>query len=247
MLLLLVLFVSLMIQTHFKPFKMKYLNTAEVLSITVSLTTIYSGIFYVTKIPEEDKFVFFLVIVAANTTFLFVIIFLMLGGRIKCIRRRLFVEDKEVMSPMDPKLLEAKSSQILPLKTSPHDLDSSHVQLVNDDPNKSLSADHPPKSVFQRKSTDIVNPPQLKKVGTVDSDSNADVIPVGEIDQPPIPQKDLAEGLLEEEINLDDFGPKKQLTGACSSSSPSKLLPKCATQWSETSWKTSQSKVTLKR
>eukprot|EP01016_Furgasonia_blochmanni_P037399 TRINITY_DN4402_c0_g1_i1.p1 TRINITY_DN4402_c0_g1~~TRINITY_DN4402_c0_g1_i1.p1 ORF type:complete len:271 (-),score=10.13 TRINITY_DN4402_c0_g1_i1:92-904(-) len=70
MLLLLLLFLSILLQVKCKPYIREELNQVDLISILVSVVTLYAGIFYVAQVPEENEIIFFITLIIANIAFL---------------------------------------------------------------------------------------------------------------------------------------------------------------------------------
>eukprot|EP01016_Furgasonia_blochmanni_P056818 TRINITY_DN9748_c0_g1_i6.p2 TRINITY_DN9748_c0_g1~~TRINITY_DN9748_c0_g1_i6.p2 ORF type:complete len:287 (+),score=42.23 TRINITY_DN9748_c0_g1_i6:1332-2192(+) len=69
MMLLSLLFFNILLTSKEQPFHEPELNQIETLSISVSLVTIYLGLFYINAIPEEDQTIFLIVLILINAIF----------------------------------------------------------------------------------------------------------------------------------------------------------------------------------
>eukprot|EP01016_Furgasonia_blochmanni_P027988 TRINITY_DN2940_c0_g3_i9.p1 TRINITY_DN2940_c0_g3~~TRINITY_DN2940_c0_g3_i9.p1 ORF type:complete len:388 (+),score=16.80 TRINITY_DN2940_c0_g3_i9:207-1370(+) len=70
MLLLMLLFLSILLQIKCKPYIKDELNQVDLTATTVSVATLYAGIFQVAQVPEENAIIFFITLVIANLVFL---------------------------------------------------------------------------------------------------------------------------------------------------------------------------------
>eukprot|EP01016_Furgasonia_blochmanni_P027987 TRINITY_DN2940_c0_g3_i8.p1 TRINITY_DN2940_c0_g3~~TRINITY_DN2940_c0_g3_i8.p1 ORF type:complete len:374 (+),score=22.04 TRINITY_DN2940_c0_g3_i8:207-1328(+) len=70
MLLLMLLFLSILLQMKCKPYIKDELNQVDLTATTVSVATLYAGIFYVVQVPEENEIIFFITLLLANLVFL---------------------------------------------------------------------------------------------------------------------------------------------------------------------------------
>eukprot|EP01016_Furgasonia_blochmanni_P000956 TRINITY_DN10321_c0_g1_i2.p1 TRINITY_DN10321_c0_g1~~TRINITY_DN10321_c0_g1_i2.p1 ORF type:complete len:420 (+),score=-3.46 TRINITY_DN10321_c0_g1_i2:125-1384(+) len=70
MLLLMLLFLSILLQVRCRPYIKNELNQVDLTATTVSVVTLYAGIFYVIKVPEENEAIFFIILILANVGFL---------------------------------------------------------------------------------------------------------------------------------------------------------------------------------